>query len=207
MEAPCEPAMARWLRGIVPRSRQRAGRAGLKHDLADDMGKRLFQQQEGRCAVSGLAFSLTMFPGVLVKHPFAPSLDRISSRAGYAADNVRFVCIAVNFGLGQWGEELYLTFARAAVERSGAGGQVADGADQKTGDQGASNGAGDAWRAAQRERIAAAETIASVMSGELLLKQRRRIASLKRNLRLGQADLKAAAGKALLTRASVLSRR
>ena len=58
---------------------------------------------------------------MLVKHPFAPSLDRISSQGGYTADNVRLVCIAVNFGMGQWGEELYLTFARAAVEHSNQG--------------------------------------------------------------------------------------
>ena len=200
MDVPCEPAMARWLRGIVPRSRQRAGRSGLMHDLAPNHGERLFQQQAGRCTISGLAFSLTMFPGVLVKHPFAPSLDRISSRAGYAAENVRLVCIAVNFGLGQWGEELYLTFARAAVER---GGRVADGADRTTGDRGGSGDADDSWALEQRERLAAAEAVAATMSGELLLKQRRHIASLKRNLTLGRAGLKEAAGRAWLTRAGV----
>jgi hypothetical protein len=31
-------------------------------------------------------------------------------------DNVRLVCVAVNFGMGQWGEEA-LTLARAASDR------------------------------------------------------------------------------------------
>lgn len=54
-------------------------------------------------------FPLTQLPGVLVKHPFAPSLDRISSHGGSTADNLRLVCIAVNLGMGQWGEENCLT--------------------------------------------------------------------------------------------------
>ncbi len=141
---------------------------------------------------------------MLVKHPFAPSLDRISSRGGYTADNVRLVCIAVNFGMGQWGEELYLTFARAAVDRSG---QV-DNAMSVAADAGSRLSSANAdvdpiavWLVAQRERLAAAEEIASTLSGEPLLRQRRQIASLKRNLTLGPDGLKAAAAKAVRTRA------
>ena len=164
----------------------------------------MFQRQKGLCAISGLPFSLTEFADVLVKHPFAPSLDRISSRGGYTADNVRLVCIAVNFGMGQWGEELYLTFARAAVDRSG---QV-DNAMSVTADAGLRPSSPNAdvdptaaWLAAQRERLAAAERIALTLSGEPLLRQRRRIASLKRNLTLGPDRLMAAAAKAVRTRA------
>ena len=88
----------------------------MHHDLADDHAMSLYQVQEGCCDVSGMRFSLSAFPGVLVKHPFAPSLDRTLASGGYTRDNVRLVCIAVNFGMGQWGQELYLTLARAAVE-------------------------------------------------------------------------------------------
>lgn len=95
--------MTRWLRSLVSRSRRRADRARLAHNLTDNHPERLFQEQQGRCAISGLPFSLASFDDVLVKHPFAPSLDRISSRGGYTPGNVRLVCIAVNFGMGQWG--------------------------------------------------------------------------------------------------------
>lgn len=137
-----------------------------------------------------------------MKHPFAPSLDRISSRGGYTAGNVRLVCIAVNFGMGQWGEELYLTFARAAVEQSDKivfqGAQTAEVLVASSREQMAD--LADAWSAGQRERTAAAESIASVLRGKALVRQRRRIASLKRNLTLGPAGLKAAAAKAAATR-------
>ena len=201
---PCDLTMTRWLRALASRSRHRARRSGFLHNLPDKVGEQLFQRQKGLCAISGLPFSLTEFADVLVKHPFAPSLDRISSRGGYTADNVRLVCIAVNFGMGQWGEELYLTFARAAVDRSG---QV-DNAMSVTADAGSRSSSANAdvdpiatWVVAQRERLAAAEEIASTLFGEPLLKQRRRIASLKRNLTLGPNGLKAAAAKAVRTRA------
>jgi hypothetical protein len=112
------------------------------------------------------------------------------------------VCIAVNFGMGQWGEELYLTFARAAVEQSDKialqGTQTSEVLLASTGAQIAEEA--DTWAAGQRERIAAAEAIASVLRGKALVRQRRRIASLKRNLTLGPVGLKAAAVKAVATR-------
>ena len=138
---------------------------------------------------------------MLVKHPFAPSLDRISSRGGYTADNVRLVCIAVNFGMGQWGEELYLTFARAAVDRNGQVDNAATDAGSRSSSANADVDPNAVWLVAQRERLAAAEEIASTLFGGPLLRQRRRIASLKRNLTLGPDGLKAAAAKAVRTRA------
>ncbi len=200
---PCDLTMTRWLRALASRSRHRARRSGFLHNLPDDAGERLFQWQKGLCAISGLPFSLTEFANVLVRHPFAPSLDWISSRGGYTADNVRLVCIAVNFGMGQWGDELYLTFARAAVDRS----NHADYAMSVTADDDLRSSSPNAdvdptaaWLAAQRERLVAAEGIALTLSGEPLLRQRRRIASLKRNLTLGPDGLKAAAAKAVRTR-------
>jgi hypothetical protein len=74
----CDPLITRWLRSLVPRSRHRAERSQFAHDLTAGHGEQLFQQQRGLCAISGLPFSLAEFAGVPVKHPFAPSLDRIS---------------------------------------------------------------------------------------------------------------------------------
>ncbi len=193
--------MTRWLRALVSRSRHRAERAQFAHNLDADHGEHLFQQQGGLCAISGLHFSLAEFAGVLVKHPFAPSLDRVSSQGGYTADNVRLVCIAVNFGMGQWGEELYLTFARAAVEHSNQADRLMSAkAGARTPSLRTRDEADAAWSSEQRERISAAEEIALTLSGGPLTRQRRRIASLKRNLTLGPKGLQAAAVKAIQTR-------
>lgn len=195
-----DPLMARWLRNLVPKSRHRARRANLVHELEAGHGQLLFEQQAGICAISGLPFALTVFPDVLVKHPFAPSLDRISSYVGYTATNVRLVCIAVNLGMGQWGEELYLTFARAAVACS----DRISAASTALAAERASEGIGGStvdWVLLQRERIAAAETVAATLTGEPLSHQRRRIASLRRNLKLEPEGLRLAGLRAAGSRA------
>lgn len=185
-----DPLMARWLRHLVPRSRRRADRANFLHNLPLDHGETLFHHQDGRCAITALPFTLAEFPGVLVKHPFAPSVDRIVSSSGYTVDNVRLVCIAVNFGMGQWGEELYLTFARAAVAHSdGSTARLEADRPQR-------------WTELQHEKIAAAQATMATLSGESLLGQRRRVASLKRALTLGPTGLRFAAERAVAARNS-----
>ena len=77
----------------------------------------LWDRQHGRCAVSGRHFSMANFPLALVRHPYGPSLDRIDSHKGYTRDKVRLVCTAVNFGLGQWGDEVFLPVAEATSRR------------------------------------------------------------------------------------------
>jgi hypothetical protein len=141
--------------------------------LRPDFVLTLYDQQKGRCAVSGFEFNLQRFPEALVKYPFAPSIDRRLSSGGYTEDNVRLVCVAVNFGMGQWGEELYTTLARAAVDRESKDPTIPD-------------PAGDAdWKARQRERIAAAEVLRNRLREPERGSLRRDIAILKRALTMG----------------------
>jgi hypothetical protein len=147
---------------------------------------KLDKDQDGRCAVTGLRFNLERFPDALVKHPFAPSVDRRLSSGGYTEDNVRLVCVAVNFGIGQWGEEVFLTLARAAIDR-----EARATSDPQT----------DAdWSARQRERISAAEDLLDKLHGSERAKQRHRIAGLKSALAKGPARLKEIAITAAETR-------
>ena len=83
-------------------------------------------------------------------------------------DNVRLVCVAVNFGLGQWGEEVFLTLAQAAVERENQRMTEPD----------------DAWTARYAERITAAEPLLTTLPENERPKQCRHIASLRRVLTL-----------------------
>jgi hypothetical protein len=99
------------------RTRGRARRAGIPFTLSPGFVAALFDEQTGRCAVSRFAFDLQCFPDALVKHPFAPSLDQKLRGRGYTADNVRLVCVAVNFGMNEWGAEVFKRIARATVGR------------------------------------------------------------------------------------------
>jgi len=184
-----DPAARReWLRRLQARAANRAQKAGLRFTLTPDFAVKLYEQQHGRCAVSGIEFNLGSYPKALVKHPFAPSIDRTFSDGHYTPDNVRLVCVAVNFGMGQWGQELYMTIARAAVDREAK-------------EQNNPDPAGDAdWRARQKEKIAAAEALRDSAPAEGKSALTRRIAALKRNLKLGPEGLRLAARRARKSR-------
>ena len=155
----------------------------MRFALRPGFASLLYDDQDGCCAVSGLRFNLERFADALVKHPFAPSIDRKLSSGGYTEDNVRLVCVAVNFGMGQWGEEVFLTIARAAV------------AHEAKGESGLTANDDCDWYARQRGRIAAAETLSGKPDSERAT-LRRHVASLKRALTLGPDRLRLAASRA-----------
>ncbi|HEV3276481.1 MAG TPA: hypothetical protein VG860_06660 [Terriglobia bacterium] len=109
----------KFLNHLLSSARARAIRAGLEFNLdkPPEFLAKLYEDQGGACDVTGIKFNLTRFPDVLVKHPYAPSIDQIHAGQGYVVGNVRLVCVAVNFGMGEWGQQVYLTLARAAVKR------------------------------------------------------------------------------------------
>jgi hypothetical protein len=154
--------LSRVARRLVGQARSRAARADLSFDLDADYVERLVRSQSGRCAVSGVPFSMTTHRGAFVRHPFGPSIDRVSSAQGYTRDNVRLVCVATNFGLGQWGDEVFLVIARGAVEQAK---RLASVPEQ------------DHW-ALLGERIAAAEAVLHSLTEAEQRHQRRRIAAL-----------------------------
>lgn len=62
-------------------------------------------QQEWKCAISGIQFGLWGDGGNPENKPFRPSLDRIVPAEGYKPGNVRIVCEIVNLAMNVWGEE------------------------------------------------------------------------------------------------------
>jgi hypothetical protein len=143
----------------------------------------MLTEQKVRCAVSKLDFSFKDYPAT-VRHPFGPSIDRISSKEGYDPSNVRLVCAAVNFGLGEWGDEVFLPIARGAVATANA----ALAADSPT------------PPLSLQERLDAAKDLLESMRGADRLRQSRRVAALKRAVTLGPEGLKQAAHRAWTTR-------
>ena len=87
------------LRAAFTSARSRAASSGMRFQLTYQDVLDLFEEQGHRCAISGLNFGMTRIADAFVKHPFAPSIDRINCSKGYTLDNVRLVCVAVNFGL------------------------------------------------------------------------------------------------------------
>jgi hypothetical protein len=177
--APNPSAMDARLRQLQAGARKRA----KSYDLPPGFTASLFERQGGRCAVTGIRFSLEEYPDALVKHPFAPSLDRMDSKSGYTASNVRLVCVAVNFGMNEWGEGVFLRLARAAVEYQPAPKPHSDAE----------------WFSPQLERIASAEKDLATLPIAQQPKQRLQIAGLKAALAKGPERLREIARRAAET--------
>ena len=107
-----------WPSPIDPDIRRKL-REGLRGKGELQLGDvlKLYRDQEGRCAVSGIAFSLEpRITHAFVKHPFAPSVDRIDCQQGYQLGNVRLVLTIINFALGEWGDDVFWTVIQGCVK-------------------------------------------------------------------------------------------
>ena len=105
-----------WLHRAVRRMHSRrkghwTGRTVTLSQLAT-----LLLQSNGRCQVTGIAFSDRRVNGSRVV-PFMPSIDRIDSSRGYEWGNCRVVCLAVNLAMRDWGTEAMIRIAKALLLR------------------------------------------------------------------------------------------
>jgi len=72
----------------------------------------LWERSGGRCEVTGIPFESVKVDGQR-RRPWIASVDRIDSRLGYTPENVRLVCAAANFAMGEWGESALRRLAKA----------------------------------------------------------------------------------------------
>lgn len=102
--APTRRAVLEYTRRVIVRARSNAsGRRGLAFELTADDAQRMLDAADWRCKVTKTPFSLEVVAG---KRPFAPSVDRINSAIGYTRDNCRVVCVATNYAMNVWGEQV-----------------------------------------------------------------------------------------------------
>ncbi len=80
------------------------GRRSIGFTLLVEDVYRMLDEQGWVCAVTRHDFSFVQIAG---KRPFAPSIDRIDSAQGYSRENCRVVCVATNYAMNVWGEEVF----------------------------------------------------------------------------------------------------
>lgn len=106
---------------IHARAKENARQRGIAFEITRDDVVTLYARSYGVCEVSGITFN-RFRPEGTTKRPWYPSLDRIDSRGPYLISNCRFVCVAVNFAMGEWGEWVLKAVAKALIH--GAPGQI-----------------------------------------------------------------------------------
>lgn len=87
------------LKGAIKRSKSNI-------EIDKDYLLELFIKQNNKCALTHIEFDLNLYKNKQ-ENPFRPSMDRIDSSKGYTKDNIRLVCVAVNFALNEFGEETF----------------------------------------------------------------------------------------------------
>ncbi len=91
---------------LILATRKRAKSRKLECDLDAQYVFDMVRSQNGRCALTGLRFSLDKGKSS-AWIPFKLSIDRIDSKKGYVKGNIRLVCLAVNVALHTWGEIIF----------------------------------------------------------------------------------------------------
>lgn len=91
----------------------KARRRGHCSITIDDLC-RLWESQNGRCAITGWQMTMRLADGVVATNA---SIDRINSEKGYILGNVQIVCRSVNIAKHDLTMDEFLKLCRAATER------------------------------------------------------------------------------------------
>lgn len=103
-----------WATMLYRKTMQSARTRKIGFALSQDEFLTMVKGSRGRCCLSGIKFNLATtaeVEGSFPRRPYAPSVDRINSKLNYTADNVRLVCVAVNYAMNFWGEDVLLRVA------------------------------------------------------------------------------------------------
>lgn len=94
-------------------AKRRAKEKKIPFSLTTDLINELWNKQNNRCALTNIEFQISQERTGGKARPFAPSIDRIYCSKGYTPDNVRLVCVAVNYALNEFGEKVFEQICQA----------------------------------------------------------------------------------------------
>lgn len=102
---------------VYKNCRKNAQKRGIPFDLTTEQFDSIVRRSEGACALTGVVFQRVRNIGPYERQPFFPSIDRIDSRGGYTANNVRLLCTAANLAINSWGDWVLFELANAIQKR------------------------------------------------------------------------------------------
>lgn len=96
-------------------ARDRAKRKNIYFDLEVDSIKKMWELQDGKCALSGIKMTHVMGEG---RTPTNISIDQIEASKGYTINNIQLVCMAVNQMKSDLTNEELLLFCNGVINNS-----------------------------------------------------------------------------------------
>jgi hypothetical protein len=85
-------------------------------DLNIDFLLNLYNKQSGKCILTDIEFSFEK-PKKFRVDPFGVSIDKINPKLSYTQNNVRLVCVAVNFALNEFGDDIFKKISEAYIKK------------------------------------------------------------------------------------------
>lgn len=92
---------------------ERASKQNLSFNLTLEYLLNLWENQGGKCALSGIPMSYERYKGRI---PTNVSIDKINANEGYIQGNVQLVCMACNQIKSDWSEKTMYIFCKRIVE-------------------------------------------------------------------------------------------
>lgn len=84
-------------------AKNRAKAKNLNFNLTPEYMQKVWEENQGCCALTGIPFELKHSGSKGQVHPDAPSIDRISPKLGYIEGNVRLITYHMNVALSEFG--------------------------------------------------------------------------------------------------------
>jgi len=98
----------------VAGARVRARKSNIYFDITVDNIKKLWNLQDGKCAISGIDMTYTLGEG---RTHTNISIDQIEASKGYTVDNIQLVCMAVNQMKSDLSNDNLLMFCIAIIKK------------------------------------------------------------------------------------------
>lgn len=91
---------------------------GIPFNVSQQKAWEQFQQQQGRCALSGEVIVLAKNWSTSKKHLQTASLDRIDSSEGYTEENVQWVHKEINLMKNTLNQQVFVRWCKRVAERN-----------------------------------------------------------------------------------------
>lgn len=102
---------------VINSCKGRSLHKGIEIDIEKSDISDLYKQQDGRCAISGMALTHKMLEEKdTSKYPFNLSLDRIDSSKGYTRDNIQLVCNWIQTAKSDWKQKDFIEWMKICVK-------------------------------------------------------------------------------------------
>lgn len=103
---------------IFNRIKRGAVRRNMEFDITIEELWKLFQDQDERCALSGLSISFGKYSRTDLGEPCTASLDRISSEEGYLSKNIQWVHKDINIMKNKFSQEGFIGMCKTIADHN-----------------------------------------------------------------------------------------